>query len=554
MHIISTLCIISYFVGTLMNADAFNHPVKSFRSSVAMFGSVGNEPNACIIGFISPNDAEELAHVLKRVGFKNVFVGEVGSEKSIYKYQYIKASGMLKLVPDTNNEDTRAPRWVPIQKGEENVLVANGWSFLDPDESEPISAFDIDAANIEGKYVPKWTIDNKADDCFSLSTLGFDLCRMSREQILEESLSVTAQAKMSLLEGSTDKPNVKTTNNGCDLTGSVYNIRPGVFTCAIGGLPLFTTADLRPTTASSGWLSFSRPINESHITHIEPAKESTDRRVEVVCAKTGCHLGHYFGSDGYCINASCLNFLGFSSDEKIQFLHPTSWLRLRLEDTLLNPSERILKDFLTKHIKVEEVFLGAGCFWHVEFALRRLPGVIDTRCCYAGGSTRFPTYKSVCEGQTGHAEVVQVVFDPKTCEPQKLFDCFLTMHDPTSVRAHGKRAQGTGQYRSGIFVKEENEDLELIANQCVSDCSKELSKMIITEVRRIPFGSWWDAESKHQQHDERVKKLSGNQIETLSQKSWLMEYGRRSTSIWGSSITIHPIDDDGDDGMAQIMI
>jgi peptide-methionine (S)-S-oxide reductase len=536
----------------LIHSDAFYHPSKTFRSSTAIFRSSFDEPSACIVGYISPEDRDELVNILNQVGYKKVFVGEVDGEGPIYKYQYIKATGMLKLLPDANNIDARAPRWVPTQSGEENVLVANGWSFLDPDESEPISAFDIDAANIEGKYVPKWMIDDTVEDNFSLSTIGFDLCRISGEKILKESLSITPDAKMSLLEGATDKPNVKITNNVRDLSGSVYNISSGVFICSIGGLPLFTTADLRPTTASSGWLSFSRPIDERHVTLVQPTKESIDRRVEVICAKTGCHLGHYFGSDGYCINASGLNFFEVGTDERVDFLHPMSWIRLQAENNLLNPSERILRDFLSKQIKVEEVFLGAGCFWHVEFALRRLSGVLDTSCCYAGGDVPFPTYKTVCEGHTGHAEVVKVTFDPKTCEPQKLFDCFLVMHDPTSVRAHGKRAQVTGQYRSCIFVKEENEDLEVIANECVNKCSQTLSKLIVTEVRRLPIGSWWDAESKHQRHDERVKKKSG---ETLSLQSWMIEYGRRSSSIWGSSVTLQSDDfDDNDDGLARLMI
>lgn len=553
MHTFSCICAIVYIIGNVTQGDAFYQPSKTFRSSTAIFASSSDEPSACLIGFISPEDKEELVKILKQVGYRNVFVGEVDAEGPIYKYQYIKATGMLKLLPDADNiNDLRAPRWVPTQSGEENVLVANGWSFLDPDESEPISAFDIDAANLEGKYIPKWMIDDNADDCFSLSSLGFDLCRIDVETLLKESLSITPDAKKSLLEGSTDKPNVKITNNGRDLSGSVYNIRPGVFTCAIGGLPLFTTADLRATTGSSGWLSFSRPIDESHITLVEPPKECMDRRVEVICAKTGCHLGHFFGSDGYCINASGLNYFEVDTIDRLNFLHPTSWLRLQLENQLLNPSERILKDFLTKQINVEEVFLGAGCFWHVEFALRRLPGVLDTRCCYAGGNITSPTYKSVCEGHTGHAEVVKVTFDPKICKPQRLFDCFLAMHDPTSVRAHGKRAQVTGQYRSCIFVKEQNENLELIANECISNCSKILSKMITTEVRRLPNTSWWDAEHKHQRHDERVQKKSGDQLGTLSQQNWLMEYGKRSSSIWGSSATIYS--DDDDDGMARFMI
>ena len=137
---------------------------------------------------------------------------------------------------------------------------------------------------------------------------------MSSEEILAEAsrLSSDTMTRQCLLEGATDPPGQKQTHNGYDFSGSVTNVEPGVFCGAIGGLPLFTTSDLSPTTATSGWLSFARPISPDHVRLIQPeSSDAVDQRVEVVCALTGCHLGHYFGpQEGYyCINASALNFV-----------------------------------------------------------------------------------------------------------------------------------------------------------------------------------------------------------------------------------------------------
>ena len=208
-----------------------------------------------------------------------------------------------------------------------NVLVANGWSFLDADESEPMSAFDVDAANLESQYRPQWGIDGSKDnsiaDEFILSSLGFDIHPLTREEVLSDADKYVSlhSSRHVLLDGATDEPNVKVTNNNIDFSGSARSedIMRGMFVCPIGGLPLFTTDDLSPTTASSGWLSFVRPVADDHVKLIHPEPNALDQRIEVVCGKSGCHLGHYFGSgEGYCINASALNFIP-SQEENISY-------------------------------------------------------------------------------------------------------------------------------------------------------------------------------------------------------------------------------------------
>src|SRR3990170_3841916 len=98
---------------------------------------------------------------------------------------------------------------------------------------------------------------------------------------------------------------------------------------------------------------------------------------------------------------------------------------------------------------MQKATFGAGCFWGVEAAFRRVEGVTATRVGYAGGTTRNPTYRDVCSGQTGHAEVVQVTFDPARVGYERLLQVFWDIHDPTSVNRQGPDV-GT-QYRPVIF-------------------------------------------------------------------------------------------------------
>ena len=458
------------------------------------------------------------------------------------------------------------------------MLVSNGWSFLDADDSEPTSAFDVDKANEEGQYIPKWFHDVTLDDGRPLSSLGYDLNPIASQNLLvlaDTVLSPSLQARSVLLDGSTDPPGRKLTNNGYDFSGSVQvdEIPKGIFLCALGSLPLFATPDLKPCTATSGWLSFTQPLSSDHITLVYPidplSKEKPyDNRIEVICARTGCHLGHYFGKDGgYCINASALNFLPIQRDsdrngmwimkDSVEYIQsvghfaPVSWKLLR--DGATSNSQKLLLSLLQDgDSSFERVALGAGCFWHVEHALRRLPGVVETTVGFAGGTVglKKPMYSDVSNGDTGHAEVVWVTFDPYVLPPSKLFDCFFAMHDPTMVRAHGKRAQGTGQYRSCIFV--DNEEMKQTANQVLKECQRNVGLGLSTEIICMPQDiEWfWPAEDRHQRYEERVKRRAPL---TLNIKNWMMEYARRSSSIWGSSETI-PFEDDGDDGMARIMI
>jgi len=313
-----------------------NLAAASSPSSLSSSSLAAKQPAAKIRGYVSPSDLPDILAALTRAGFDTDVISysqdddnSSAPSQSVYEYSFVRATGMLKLMESSScsesNDLPQPPAWIPIVSTMEHVLVENGWSFLDPDESEPLSAYDVDAANKEGLYQPKWGQEDqdhvpsksstRAETIGSAprSSLDYDLTRWTTEQIVREAnhLASNKPTRSVLLEGATDPPHAKQTHNGYDFSGSIRDLkRNGFFVCAIGGLPLFAEKDLSPLTASSGWLTFTQPISEEHVTLVQPLPEAMDQRVEVLCARTQCHVGHYFGpTDGYCINASVLDYL-----------------------------------------------------------------------------------------------------------------------------------------------------------------------------------------------------------------------------------------------------
>src|SRR6266436_2321629 len=123
---------------------------------------------------------------------------------------------------------------------------------------------------------------------------------------------------------------------------------------------------------------------------------------------------------------------------------------------------------------------GAGCFWGVEAAFQRIPGVIDTAAGYSGGKTANPTYKDVCTDETGHAEVVQVTFDPAKVSYEELLDAFWQAHDPTQINRQGPDF-GT-QYRTAIFFHSPEQETSAKKSRAALDISSKFKRRIATEV------------------------------------------------------------------------
>ncbi|MEO5589889.1 MAG: peptide-methionine (S)-S-oxide reductase MsrA, partial [Gemmatimonadaceae bacterium] len=135
---------------------------------------------------------------------------------------------------------------------------------------------------------------------------------------------------------------------------------------------------------------------------------------------------------------------------------------------------------MTDEQKEEKATFGAGCFWGVEAAYRQLPGVASTAVGYLGGTMDNPTYKDVCSGRTGHAEVVQVTYDPSRVTYDDLLTVFWENHDPTTMNRQGPDV-GT-QYRSAIFYHDDAQREAAIASKDERDNSGRLHRPIVTEI------------------------------------------------------------------------
>ena len=142
---------------------------------------------------------------------------------------------------------------------------------------------------------------------------------------------------------------------------------------------------------------------------------------------------------------------------------------------------------------------GAGCFWGVEAAFRQVPGVLDAVVGYSGGKTENPTYKEVCTDRTGHAEVVQVTFDPNLVTYEKLLDAFWKMHDPTQVNRQGPDF-GT-QYRTAIFFHSPEQEAIAKKAKAALDASGKFRRPIATEI--TPAGPFYRGEEYHQRYLEK---------------------------------------------------
>ena len=140
----------------------------------------------------------------------------------------------------------------------------------------------------------------------------------------------------------------------------------------------------------------------------------------------------------------------------------------------------------------EKATFGAGCFWQIEVAYRELDGVVDVAVGYEGGHVDHPTYEQVCSGQTGHAEVTQVTFDPDRVSYEELVEMFWRVHDPTQMNRQGPDV-GT-QYRSAIFTH--SPEQERIANESKAQLQERTRKPIVTTVE--PATGFWRAEEYHQ--------------------------------------------------------
>jgi len=153
---------------------------------------------------------------------------------------------------------------------------------------------------------------------------------------------------------------------------------------------------------------------------------------------------------------------------------------------------------------MEKATFGAGCFWHVEEAFRHVPGVVATQVGFMGGHTDSPTYREVCTGTTGHAEVVEVTFDPARVTFERLLEVFWEEHDPTSLNMQGPDVGE--QYRSAIFCHDGDQERRALESKARLERKGVYRRPVVTQI--VPAGTFWRAEEYHQQYLEKNGRAS----------------------------------------------
>jgi len=152
---------------------------------------------------------------------------------------------------------------------------------------------------------------------------------------------------------------------------------------------------------------------------------------------------------------------------------------------------------------MEQATFGAGCFWGVEAAFRQLEGVRETSVGYSGGHSINPTYEDVCGGNTGHVEVVRIIFDPEVITYESLLNTFWASHDPTQVNRQGPDVGS--QYRTVIFVHDEIQRKIAQESKDQLQASQNATRVIATTIEEV--GDYWMAEDYHQQFIEKRRSV-----------------------------------------------
>jgi len=207
-------------------------------------------------------------------------------------------------------------------------------------------------------------------------------------------------------------------------TGKYTNEKSGgIYTCKICDTPLYNSGD--KFDSSCGWPSFDDAIEGA----VKRILDADGRRVEIVCANCGGHLGHVFEGEGYTSKNTrhCVNSISLQLTKKPSFIEN----------------------------KLSTAYFAGGCFWGVEYYLEKLDGVKKVISGFMGGHVKNPSYYEVVRSNTGHLEAVEVIYDSSKISYKKITKTFFEIHDPT--QANGQGPDIGEQYLSAVFVNNDNE-------------------------------------------------------------------------------------------------
>jgi peptide methionine sulfoxide reductase msrA/msrB len=272
---------------------------------------------------------------------------------------------------------------------------------------------------------------------------------LARPEVSMTDKKLTPEEERVILQKGTELP----------FSGKYYSFdEKGTYVCKRCGAALYlSTAKF---DSGCGWPSFDEEIPGA----VKRRTDPDGQRIEISCAICGAHLGHVFLGEGFtaknarhCVNSISMNFV--PADKK----------------------------------KTETALFASGCFWGTQFYLQQAKGVLTTTVGYTGGHTARPSYEEVSSGATGHAEAVQVVFDPAVISYEELARLFFETHDFTQVDRQGPDI-GT-QYRSEIFYLDPAQ--KLVAEKLLATLK---AKGFQVATRLSPAGPFWPAEEHHQEY------------------------------------------------------